>query len=575
MAVKLTHKEYYELHGPTVGDKIHLGDTGLYAEIEKDYCEGNYGDEMTWGSGKTDRDGMGQMAGKTSKDPENVLDVVVTCATIIDPTIGIVKGDIGIKDGVIVGIGKSGNPDTMDITPGLVVGVSTEEVCAEGLIVTPGGIDVHVHFESPGQAWEELANGITTMIGGGSGAKTTSVETEGPAHLHMMINAHEVLPVNAGFLGRGCSSLPDAIEEQALEGAIGMKIHEDFAATPEVIRCCMDVADKYDFQVQIHTDTLNESGFVEDTIEAFGGRTIHTYHSEGAGGGHAPDLLKVVGEPNVIPSSTNCTNPYTVNTISEHMDMIMTVHNLNPSLPEDVAFAGSRVRGETIAAEDVLHDLGAISIHGSDSQGMGRAGETVLRTWQQASMMKKQRGRLPEEKGDNDNERILRYMAKYTINAAKVFGIDEYVGSLQPGRLADFCLYDPAFFGAKPWILFKCGQNVYSASGDTNACIEVAEPMLYRLQYAGLGTANNANLNKIFVTQAAIDSGLEERVPAAKGKFLPVKNTRELRKSDMVRNNYLPKITVDPETYKVYADGEHMTCEPIEEVCLCQRYFFR
>lgn len=505
MAVKLTHQEYCELHGPTVGDRIHLGDTGLIAEIEKDYCAGHFGDEMTWGSGKTDRDGMGQKAGDPVEGTD-VLDVVVTCATIMDPVIGIVKGDIGIKDGKIVGIGKSGNPDTMDITPGLVVGVGTEEVCAEGLIVTPGGIDVHIHFESPGQAWEALANGITTMLGGGSGAKTTSVETPGPEHLRMMIAAHEELPVNAGFIARGNSSLPEAIAEQARAGAMGMKIHEDFAATPEVIRTCLDVADEYDFQVQIHTDTLNESGFVEDTIAAFGGRTIHTYHSEGAGGGHAPDLLKVVGEPNVIPSSTNCTNPYTVNTIAEHLDMIMTVHGLNPNLPEDVAFAGSRIRGETIAAEDVLHDMGAISIHGSDSQGMGRVGETVLRTWQLASKMKKQRGPLPEETGDNDNQRILRYLAKYTVNAAKVYGIDEYVGSLQPGRLADFCVWDPCFFGAKPWLCFKSGQNVYSASGDTNACIEVAEPMLYRRQYASLGI-DNSHLSKIFVCQAAIDDG--------------------------------------------------------------------
>ena len=574
MSVKITREEYCELYGPTTGDRIHLADTGLIAEIEKDYCADHYGDEMTWGSGKTDRDGMGQMAGKRSDDSD-VLDVVVCNATIIDPTIGIIKGDIGIKDGVIVGIGKAGNPDTMDITPGLVIGVATEQVCAEGLIVTPGGIDVHVHFESPGQAWEALANGITTMIGGGHGAKTTSVETNGREHLHMMIDAHAELPVNAGFLGRGCSSLPDAIAEQACEGAIGMKIHEDFAATPEVIRCCLDVADEYDFQVQIHTDTLNESGFVEDTIDAFGGRTIHTYHSEGAGGGHAPDLLKVIGEPYVIPSSTNCTNPYTVNTIAEHLDMIMAVHHLNPALPEDVAFAQSRVRGETIAAEDVLHDMGGISIHGSDSQGMGRVGETILRTWQLASKMKQQRGPLPEEKGDNDNERILRYIAKYTINAAKVFGIDEYVGSLQPGRLADFCVYEPAFFGAKPWLIFKGGQNVYSVSGDTNACIEVGEPMIYRRQYASYGMRNMNRYNKIFVKKAAIDSGLEERVPAEKGKILPVTNTRDLRKSDMVRNDYLPNITVDPETYKVYVDGEHITCEPAEELCLCQRYYFR
>ena len=572
MAVKLSRQEYCDMFGPTVGDKIHLADTGLIAEIEKDYAADCYGDEVLFGGGKTDRDGMGNMSGKTTED--GVLDVCVTNAIIIDPMVGVVKGDIGIKDGVIVGIGKAGNPDTMNITPGLIIGCATEVVSAEGLMVTPGGIDVHVHFESPAQAWEAMSNGLTTMLGGGSGAKTTSVETPGPEHLLMMIEAHEELPVNAGFLGRGNSSLPEAIEEQALNGAIGMKIHEDFGATPAVIKCCLDVADKYDFQVQIHTDTLNEGGFVETTIDSFGGRTIHTYHSEGAGGGHAPDIMRVVGEPNVIPSSTNCTNPYTVNTVAEHLDMIMAVHHLNPKVPEDVAFADSRVRGETIAAEDVLHDMGAISIHGSDSQGMGRVGETILRTWQMAAKMKKQRGPLPEETGDNDNERILRYMAKYTINAAKVFGIDEYVGSLLPGRLADFCVWDPAFFGAKPWLVFKCGQVAYSSSGDVNAAIEVAQTMIYRKQYASCGSALN-RYSKIFVTQAAIDAGLGDKVPNSKHKLLPVKNTRNLRKSDMVRNSYCPDVRIDPETYKVYIDGEYITCDPEEVVCLNHKYFFR
>lgn len=572
MAVTLSRQEYCDLYGPTVGDKIHLADTGLIAEIEKDYAAETYGNEILFGGGKTDRDGMGNIAGKTVA--EGVLDVCVTNAVIIDPTIGIVKGDIGIKDGNIVGIGKSGNPDTMDITPGLIVGAATEVVSAEGLIITPGGIDVHIHFESPAQAWEALSNGITTMLGGGTGAKTTSVETPGPYHLHQMIEAHEELPVNAGFLGRGNSSLPDAIVEQALNGAIGMKIHEDFGATPEVIRCCLKVADEMDFQVQIHTDTLNEGGFVESTIDAFEGKTIHTYHSEGAGGGHAPDIMKVVGEPNVIPSSTNCTNPYTVNTIAEHLDMIMAVHHLNPKVPEDVAFADSRVRNETIAAEDVLHDMGAISIHGSDSQGMGRVGETILRTWQMAAKMKEQRGPLPEETGDNDNERILRYMAKYTINSAIVFGIDDYVGSLQPGRLADFCVWDPVFFGAKPWLIFKGGSVAYSASGDVNAAIEVAQPMLYRKQYSACGSAMK-KCNKIFVTQAAIDNGLGDKLPNSKEKLVPVKNTRNLTKKDMIRNNYLPKIEIDPETYKVFVDGEHITCEPAKELCLNHKYYFR
>lgn len=572
MAVKISRREYCDMYGPTVGDKIHLADTGLIAEIEKDYAASCYGDEILFGGGKTHRDGMGNISGATTED--GVLDTVFANAIIIDPMIGIVKGDIGIRDGRIVGIGKCGNPDTMDITPGLIVGASTEVISAEGMILTPGGIDVHVHFESPNQAWEALSNGITTMIGGGSGSQTTSVETPGPSHLHYMIKSHEELPVNAGFWARGNSSKPEAIREQALNGAIGMKIHEDFAATPEVIRCCLNVADEMDFQVQLHTDTLNESGFVESTLDAIGGKTIHAYHVEGAGGGHAPDLLVVTGEKNIIPSSTNCTNPYTVNTVAEHLDMIMAVHHLNPKVPEDVAFADSRIRGETIAAEDVLHDMGAISIHGSDSQGMGRVGETVLRTWQMAAKMKMQRGPLPEETGDNDNERILRYMAKYTINAAKVFGIDEYVGSLLPGRLADIAAWAPEFFGAKPAWMFKGGEIVYSVSGDVNACIEVAEPMLYRKQYAACGSAIQ-KYNKIFVTQAAIDAGLGDKVPYSKDKLLPVKNTRNLTKADMVRNDYCPKIEVDPETYKVYIDGEHITCDPVEEVCLNQKYFFR
>lgn len=572
MAVRLSRQEYCDMYGPTVGDKIHLADTGLIAEIEKDFAETCYGDEILFGGGKTHRDGMGNISGKTTED--GVLDTVFANAVIIDPMIGVVKGDVCIRDGKIAGIGKAGNPDTMDITPGLIIGAATEVISAEGMILTPGGIDVHVHFESPAQCWEALSNGITTMIGGGSGSQTTSVETPGPSHLHYMIKSHEEIPINAGFWARGNSSKPDAIREQALNGAIGMKIHEDFASTPEVIRCCLNVADEMDFQVQLHTDTLNESGFVEETLSAIGGKTIHAYHVEGAGGGHAPDLLVVCGKDNVIPSSTNCTNPYTINTVAEHLDMIMAVHHLNPKVPEDVAFADSRIRAETIAAEDVLHDMGAISIHGSDSQGMGRVGETVLRTWQLASKMKKQRGPLPEEKGDNDNERILRYMAKYTVNAAIVFGIDEYVGSLLPGRIADIACWSPEFFGAKPAWVFKGGEIVYSVSGDVNACIEVAEPMMYRKQYAACGSAVQQH-NKIFVTQAAIDAGLGEKVPASAGKLLPVKNTRNLTKADMVRNSYLPEIKVDPETYKVYIDGEHITCDPIEEVCLGQRYFFR
>lgn len=572
MAVTLTRNEYADLYGPTLGDKIHLADTGLIMEIEKDFGAETYGDETLSGGGKSVRDGMGQISGKTSE--QGVLDVCISNAMIIDPILGVIKGDIGIKDGNIVGIGKSGNPDTMDITEGLIVGASTEVVSVEGLIATPGGIDVHVHFESPNQAWKALSNGVTTMLGGGTGAKTLSIECPGPFHLHGMIEAHEALPVNAGFLGRGNSSLPETIEEQALNGAIGMKIHEDYGATPEVIKCCLDVADTYDFQVQIHSDTLNESGFVENTIEAIGGRTMHAYHTEGAGGGHAPDVMRVCGENNILPSSTNPTNPYTVNTVAEHLDMIMSAHHLNPKVPEDVAFADSRIRGETIGAEDVLHDIGAISMLGSDSQGMGRVGETVLRTWQLASKMKSQRGPLPEEKNENDNERILRYIAKYTINPAITFGIDTYVGSLEPGKIGDVVIWDPAFFGAKPTMVFKSGAIVYSPSGDVNASIEVCQPMVYRPQYATLGTANN-RYNKIFVTQAAIDHGLGEQLPNSAMKFLPVKNTRNLKKSDMIRNNRCPKIQIDPETYKVYVEGEWIKCQPLESVCLGQTYFFR
>ncbi len=572
MTFKMTRMEYGDICGPTVGDKIHLADTGLIIEIEKDFNEGNYGDEMISGGGKSFRDGMGMMSGTPNRD--GVLDIAFTDAVIMDPVLGILKGDIGVRDGIIVGIGKAGNPDTMDITPGLVVGAGTEVVSLEGGIVTAGGLDVHIHFESPDQVWEAMANGITTMIGGGAGSKTLVIETPGPWHLKQMIEAHEDIPVNAGFLGRGNSSLPEAIREQALNGAIGMKIHEDYGATPQVIKTCLDVADELDFQVQLHSDTLNESGFVEDTIRAIGGRTIHTYHSEGAGGGHAPDIMRVVGEPNIIPSSTNPTNPYTINTVAEHLQMIMAAHNLNPRLPEDVAFADSRIRGETIAAEDVLHDIGAISIIASDSQGMGRVGESILRAWQLASKMKQQRGPLPEDKPGNDNERVLRYLAKYTINPAIAMGINDYVGSLEPGKLADIIVWDPRFFGAKARMVFKCGAVVYSYTGDVNASIEWSQPIIYRKQYAAMG--NNCNRYcRIFVTQAAIDNGLAEMIPNSGQKLLPVKNTRSLGKADMIRNSFCPDIKIDPETYKVFVNGELIQCEPAKELPLTQKYFFR
>lgn len=572
MSFQMTRKEYADIFGPTKGDKIHLADTGLIVEIEKDYNQGNFGDEVLSGGGKSMRDGMGQMAGTTNED--GVLDVVFTNAIIIDPILGVVKGDIGVKDGKIFGIGKSGNPDTMDISEGMIVGAGTEVVSLEGSIVTAGGLDIHIHFESPDQIWEALANGITTMIGGGTGSKTLVIETPGPWHLKQMIEAHEDLPINAGFLGRGNSSLPDTIREQALNGAIGMKIHEDYGATPAVLKTCLDVADEYDFQVQLHSDTLNESGFVEKTIESIGGRTLHAYHTEGAGGGHAPDIMKVVGEPNIIPSSTNPTNPYTVNTVAEHLQMIMAAHNLNPRLPEDVAFADSRIRGETIAAEDILHDMGAISIISSDSQGMGRVGESILRAWQLASKMKIQRGPLPEDQPGNDNERVLRYLAKYTINSALVMGISDYVGSLQPGRLADIVVWDKEYFGAKAKMIYKSGAIVYSHTGDVNASIEWSQPIIYRKQYAAMG-GNINRYNKIFVTKSAIENKITDKIPGSKEKFLPISNTRNISKADMVRNNYCPNISIDPETYKVHIDGELITCEPVEALPLTQKYFFR
>lgn len=573
MAYQMTRKGYSDICGPTVGDKIHLADTDLLIEIEKDYNEPHYGDETISGGGKSFRDGMAMTPGLTSE--QGVLDIVFTNAIIIDPVQGILKGDIGVKDGKIVGIGKSGNPYTMDITPGLIIGGSTEVVSLAGNIVTAGGIDTHIHFESPDQHLHALSNGITTMIGGGNGSKTISIESPGPWHLQQIIEAHESIPINAGFLGRGNSSLPASIEEQALSGAIGMKIHEDYGATPEVIRNCLNVADKYDFQVQIHTDTLNESGFVEKTIDAFGNRTIHTYHSEGAGGGHAPDIMRVVGEANVLPASTNPTNPYTINTVAEHFQMIFPAHDLNPKIPEDVAFAGSRVRGETISAEDILHDMGAISMMGSDSQGMGRIGESVLRLWQLASKMKKQRGSLPEDKPGNDNERVLRYIAKYTINPAIAMGISDYVGSIEAGKIADLVVWDPKFFGAKVRMVYKSGAIVYSHTGDTNASTEWTQPVFYRKQYSAFGNCVN-RYNRIFVTQAAIDRGLAEKLPFSGEKLLPVRNTRNIGKKDMIRNSYCPeRIAIDPETYEVFIDGQLIACEPAKTLPLTQKYFFR
>jgi urease subunit alpha len=569
MGRRLSRKEYADLYGPTAGDRVHLADTGLVIQIEKDFNV--YGDEAVFGGGKTLRDGMGQAPGVTAG--EGALDFVITNAVIMDAELGIVKGDIGIKDGKIVGVGKAGNPDTMDITPGLVVSANTDILSVEGMIVTPGGIDVHVHFDSAQLAWEALSNGITTMIGGGTGPKTVGIDAPGAFNLQRMIDAFEGIPVNMGQLGKGNSSKPAVLVEQALNGAIGLKLHEDWGTTPTTIDTCLEVADEHDFQVQIHTDTLNEAGYLERTLEAIDGRTIHTYHTEGAGGGHAPDIIKVAGEPNCLPSSTNPTNPFTINTIDEHLDMIMTCHHLNPQVPEDVAFAESRIRAETVAAEDVLHDLGTISMLGSDSQGMGRIGETVTRTWQVAASMKAQRGPLPEEKGDNDNERVLRYLAKYTINPAITFGIERYVGSFRPGALADLVVWKPAFFGAKPEVILKGGFIAWSAMGDANASLMTCQPILYRPQYGAYGANVRATCH-VFVTQAAIDSGLAGRLRSSV-QLRPVKGTRTLSKAHMIRNSHCPHIEVDPETYRVSVNGEHITCKPARVLPLAQRYFLR
>jgi len=573
MSMTLSHQEYFKLYGPTTGDRIALGDTGLVIEIETDHCQHAYGDECVSGGGKCARDGMGMASGVTRE--EGALDVVLTNMVLLDPEMGVIKGDLGIKDGRIVGIGKAGNPNTMDITPGLIVSAATEIISGGGgMIATPGGVDCHIHWQGPEQTWECLANGVTTMIGGGSGAKTLSVETT-TSGLKTMIEAYEDFPVNVGFYCRGASCKPEVIEEALQNGAIGIKLHEDWGgAMPGAIHAALEMADRFDCQVQIHTDTLNEMGDIDDTVRAFAGRTFHAVHVEGAGGGHAPDTLELLSHPNVLPSSTNPTNPFTINTLEEHLDMILTVHHLNRNLKEDVEFAASRIRATTIAAEDILQDMGAVSMMSSDSQGMGRAGETILRTWQLASKMKDQRGPLPEETGDNDNQRVLRYLAKYTINPAIAMGISDHVGSFRPGSLADIVLWKREFFGAKPEFVLKQGFLVMSPIGDSNASTKTSEPMFYRRQFGAYGNAPNS-LSKVFVTQAALDGGLEDRVPTSKGKFLPVKGTRSLTRADMVRNTACPKVEVDKETYAVTVDGTPVTCQPVEVLPLAQKYFFR
>lgn len=568
---KMSRSAYAAMYGPTTGDAIRLSDTSLLAEIERDFAVP--GDECLHGGGKTLRDGLGLTPGYDSI--QGSLDMLVSNAVIIDPVLGVVKGDIGIKNGIIAGIGKAGNPGIMDgVDTSLICGAATTVRDAEGLIATPGGIDVHVHFDSAQLCEHAIASGITTMLGGSLGPITVGIDCGGAWNVGKMLQAAEQWPINFGFLGRGNSSKPRSLTDQMAGGCLGLKIHEDWGATPAVIDTCLCVADELDFQVQLHTDTLNESGFLEDTLAAINGRTIHMYHAEGAGGGHAPDIIRVAGEPNCLPSSTNPTNPYTKNTFDEHLDMIMVCHHLNPAVPEDVAFAESRIRAQTIAAEDVLHDIGAISMLGSDSQGMGRIGEVICRTWQLASKMKDQRGRLTSERSRiGDNERIRRYIAKYTINAARTFGIDSYIGSLEKGKIADIVLWRPAFFGIKPELVIKGGFIAWSAMGDSAASLMTCEPILMRPQWGAFGAAKKA-LSVSFVNQLAIEHDVAGRLNLTK-RLLPARGTRKLNKHHMLHNDVCPQITVNPQTFDVMVDGERATCEPATILPLARRYMLR
>ena len=566
MANKITRQAYAEMFGPTTGDRLRLADTELIIEVEQDYTI--YGEEVKFGGGKVIRDGMGQ----SQRVSAETVDTVITNALIVDAVTGIIKADIGLKDGRIAAIGKAGNPD---IQPGvtIVVGPGTEVIAGEGMIVTAGGIDSHIHFICPQQIEEALNSGVTTMIGGGTGPATGTYATTctpGPWHIHRMLEAAEAFPMNLGFLGKGNASLPEALREQVEAGVIGLKLHEDWGTTPAAIDCCLSVADEMDVQVAIHTDTLNESGFVEATIDAFKGRTIHTFHTEGAGGGHAPDIIKAAGLPNVLPSSTNPTMPYTVNTIDEHLDMLMVCHHLDPSIAEDIAFAESRIRRETIAAEDILHDLGVFSMMSSDSQAMGRVGEVIIRTWQAAHKMKLQRGALPEDNARHDNFRVKRYIAKYTINPALTHGIAHTVGSIEVGKLADLVLWKPAFFGVKPSLILKGGMIAAAAMGDPNASIPTPQPVHYRPMFGTFGKALKTSVT--FVSQAALQNSAVHALGLQK-PLIAVSGTRTLQKSDMVHNGATPEITVDPETYVVKADGVHLVCEPATELPLAQRYF--
>jgi urease subunit alpha len=570
MSARIPRRTYADLYGPTTGDRVRLADTELIIEVEKDHTV--YGDEITFGGGKVIRDGMGQSSTAKRETEQGTLDLVITNALIVDHW-GIVKGDIGIRDGRIVKIGKAGNPDTQDgVDPNLVVGAATEVIAGEGKIVTAGAIDAHIHFISPQQIYEALSNGTTTMIGGGTGPATgtnATTCTPGRWNLEQMLRAAEAWPMNFGFLGKGNASDNEPLAEQIRAGACGLKLHEDWGTTPAAIDACLRVADAYDVQVAIHTDTLNEAGFVDHTIAAIAGRTIHTYHTEGAGGGHAPDIIKIAGLPNILPSSTNPTRPLTVNTIAEHLDMLMVCHHLNPMVPEDVAFAESRIRQETIAAEDILHDLGVISMMSSDSQAMGRVGEVVTRTWQTAHKMKVQRGPLAGDSSQNDNLRAKRYIAKYTINPAIAHGIAREVGSIERGKLADLVIWNPAFFGVKPEMVIKGGFIAWSVMGDANASIPTPQPVLYRPMFGSFGGVPQAT-GATFVARASMPH--VERLGLRK-RLVTVQNCRKIGKADMIHNSATPRIEVDPETYEVRADGELLACEPASVLPLAQRYF--
>jgi len=567
MANRISRAAYAGMFGPTVGDRVRLADTELFIEVEADRTR--YGEEVKFGGGKVIRDGMGQSQAPRSA---GAVDTVITNALIVDHW-GIVKADIGLRDGRIAGIGKAGNPDVQDGID-IIIGPGTEIIAGEGKIVTAGGIDAHIHFICPQQIEEALMSGVTTMIGGGTGpAAGTSATTctPGPWHLMRMLQAAETFPMNLGFLGKGNAARPEALVEQIEAGACGLKLHEDWGTTPAAIDNCLSVADLHDIQIGIHTDTLNESGFVETTVAAMKGRTIHAFHTEGAGGGHAPDIIKLAGEANVLPSSTNPTRPYTVNTIDEHLDMLMVCHHLDPRIPEDVAFAESRIRRETIAAEDILHDLGALSMMSSDSQAMGRVGEVIIRTWQTADKMKRQRGALPGDRADCDNFRVKRYIAKYTINPAIAQGIARHVGSVEVGKLADLVIWSPAFFGVKPDMILKCGSIAAAPMGDPNASIPTPQPVHYRPMFAGFGRNMLASA-VTFVSRAGLDAGIGEKFGLGR-TLLAVEGTRTIRKSDMLLNGATPRIEVDPETYVVRADGEHLTCEPATVLPMAQRYF--